>query len=74
MAKPTQKERLLADLQKGLSITPLDALKWYGSFRLSGLIFQLKAEGWDIRTEIVTQNRKHFAKYSLNNAKQQANQ
>ena len=39
-----QKEKVLIHLQTGDSITPLEALNKYGSFRLSDIIFCLKRE------------------------------
>jgi len=39
-----QKEKVLIHLQTGSSITPLEALNKFGSFRLSDIIFCLKKE------------------------------
>lgn len=50
---------------QGHSITPLDALDMFGCFRLSGRIYELKAEGHNIKMEMVTQNGKKFASYKL---------
>ena len=52
-------------LKSGGSITPIQALKWYGCFRLGARIHNLRAEGMDIETERVTEGRKTFARYSL---------
>jgi len=40
----TQKQQVLEYLQTGSSITPIEALNKYGSFRLSDIIFCLKKE------------------------------
>lgn len=53
-------------LETGNSITPIQALNLFGCFRLGARIHDLKNKfGLDIKTEIVEQNKKRFAKYSL---------
>lgn len=64
-----QSQMILNHLKKD-SITPLEALKEYGCFRLSGIIFKLKQSGYNIKTEIINHKskkygKKYFAKYSL---------
>lgn len=62
----TQAEMILADLLKGKRITPIDALRDYGCFRLGARVFDLKQEGYDIRTGIyVTEGGAHVAEYWL---------
>ena len=51
--KKSKKQRVLDYLIDKGSITPMDALKYCGSMRLSAIIFQLRAEGWDIITNDV---------------------
>jgi len=68
--KFTQKEMVLLQLQIGEPITPMEALQEYGCFRLSHIIYVLRHEGWDIKTETCTMINKlggvsHYAKYSL---------
>jgi hypothetical protein len=46
----SQADRILEHLQKGLPLTPVDALRWYGCFRLAARIAELKKAGNDIRT------------------------
>lgn len=53
-------------LLNGRSITQLDALNMFGCFRLAARISNLREEGLDIVTDIVTINDKRIAKYSLN--------
>ena len=62
----TQKDSIRKHLKGGLEITPLDALEQYGIFRLAAIIFDLKKEGFNIRTNKV-KNRygKKFASYKL---------
>ena len=47
------------------SLTPLQALRLYGCFRLAARIKDLRDEGFDIETEIVRRGKKRFAKYVL---------
>lgn len=52
-------------LRQGKAITPIEALNLYGCFRLGARIFDLKDQGLDIVTEIITNGRKRYAQYSL---------
>lgn len=52
-------------LRSGHSLTPIEALNMFGCFRLSGRILNLRQQGLDIKTEIVKQNGKRFAKYFI---------
>ena len=63
--KKSQKEQILDYLHEHGSITPMEALSEIGCFRLSGRIFELKAEGHDIQTEQMFRNGKVFARYVL---------
>ena len=60
--KKSKQSRVLAHLVSGKSITPLQALELYGSFRLGALIFNLRAEGHNIKTETMPGTR--HAKYT----------
>lgn len=62
---PTQEAVILFNLQCGRTITPLDALKEFGCFRLGARIHQLKKAGHTIETLSVLQNGKRFAGYRL---------
>ena len=62
--KQTKQEKVLIHLQTYGSITPLEALNEYGSFRLGALIFNLRKEGHDITTNIIP--KKGYAKYTYN--------
>lgn len=46
------------------SITPLEALEAFGCFRLSAIIYDLRKDGWKIRTDI-NEGKKKFAIYVL---------
>lgn len=65
MNEDTQKTAIKNHLLEGNSITPIDALKLFGSFRLGARIFQLREEGMNIKTELIHEGRKRFAKYSI---------
>jgi hypothetical protein len=61
----TQNEQIKAYLNKGKSITPMDALAKFGCFRLSARIKNLRDEGLKIATNYVTKGNKTFASYSV---------
>lgn len=60
-----QTTQILNHLQSGHTITPLEALDMFGCFRLGARIYDLKRAGYEIKTEMVTENGKRFARYSL---------
>lgn len=45
----TQEKAILLYLEAGNSITPLDALIKFGSLRLAARIYDLRANGYDIK-------------------------
>ena len=61
----SQNKQILEYLKNGNSITPIEALNLFGSFRLGARIFDLKEKGHKIDTELVKDGRKKYAKYSL---------
>lgn len=62
----SQKARVRAWLLEGHTLTPLEALRMFGSLRLSAIIFDLREEGFPIVTEkMQVAPRKRVAKYSL---------
>jgi len=61
----TQTETILAHLQAGGSITPIDALRDYGCFRLAARIKDIRDEGHDVQTDWETDGVKKWARYSL---------
>jgi hypothetical protein len=60
-----QKQQIAKYLSKGKSITPIDALKKFGCFRLAARIADLRNDGINIATKIVTKEGKSYASYSL---------
>ena len=63
--KETQKQKVLKHLEQNGSITPLDALKLYGAFRLSAIIYDLRhIDGYQIKTDF-SKTEHNYAIYSL---------
>jgi hypothetical protein len=60
--------QVLSHLKKE-SLTPLVALRKYGTLRLAAIVFNLRDEGHNIKTDIVNvgtkRNAKYVASYSL---------
>ena len=52
LRKKTQKEEILNYFQSGGVLTPIDALRKFGCFRLAAIVFDLKKDGHDIHTRI----------------------
>jgi hypothetical protein len=61
----TQANRILAALKRGDKLTPLDALRRFGCFRLSGRICDLKADGHKIRSKLVQRGDARVAEYRM---------
>ena len=61
----SQKDKVLAHLRAGNPIPPLEALRLFGSLRLGAIIFVLREEGHDIRTEMVQGVNNRYASYHL---------
>ena len=61
----SQTDQIHQHLIDGKSLTPLDSLRLYGVFRLSGRILELRRMGLPIETELVKDGRKRYACYSL---------
>jgi len=67
----TQKERVLQHLEHYHVITTWTAIQEYGITRLSGRILELREDGWDIETNMVSWTNRHgeevrCAMYRLN--------
>lgn len=61
----TQNKLILKYLQEHKRITPLDALREFGCFRLAARIYDLRSAGHSIITQYVTENDKTYAEYVL---------
>jgi len=64
----SQQTQVLSHLKKE-PLTPLVALRKYGTLRLAAIVFNLRDEGHNIKTDIVNagtkRNAKYVASYSL---------
>jgi hypothetical protein len=66
MQADSQAAAILADLKAGKRLTPMDALRKYGSFRLGARVFDLKQEGHEIEKEMVeVGDGKRVARYFM---------
>lgn len=65
----TQNRAILKHLKKHRTITPMQALRLYGVFRLGARIYDLKDSGHKIITEIIevtsSRGKKRVAEYRL---------
>jgi len=61
----SQNNEILAYLVKGHSLTPMDALKKFGCFRLASRINDLRNEGHKIHRIMMDNNGKRYASYYL---------
>jgi len=63
----TQDQRIKEYLENGHKLTPLEALNLFGCFRLASRISDLKKQGMNIKTDMVTDANtgKQYASYSL---------
>lgn len=52
--KSSQCARILAYLKDGNSLTPTEALRMFGCFRLGARVFDLKEQGYPILSERIT--------------------
>ena len=60
----TQRDAILEHLQTTRAITPLEALMKFGCFRLGARIHELRGQGHEIKTEMMTDEAgKTYAKY-----------
>ena len=62
----SQELEILMELKRGHRITPLDALREFNCFRLSGRILDLRKQGYNIKTDMIElENGKKVASYFL---------
>lgn len=64
----SQNDAILSHMLAGKSISPLEALHLFGCMRLGGRRYDLVKDGWDVKTDIVKENGKRFARYSIDPA------
>jgi|3_EtaG_2_1085321.scaffolds.fasta_scaffold00231_23 hypothetical protein len=66
MSDKSATSRILEHLQKGMSISPLEALERFGCMRLASIIHVLRQNGHAITTTTIkTTNNKHWAEYRM---------
>jgi len=63
--RQTQKKQILDYLKTGKSITKLEALKMFSIWNSGDAIFNLRKEGYNIETTMITNGKKRFASYKL---------
>ena len=56
---------ILTDLERGQTITPLDALNNYGCMRLASRVHELKKDGFDVRKKTIIRDGKSYAAYYI---------
>lgn len=61
----TQSQSILKHLKAGRTLTPLEALRKFGTLRLSGRILELREAGYRIRTKLVSVRGKRVAEYQM---------
>lgn len=61
----TQTEEIRKHLELGMTITPIQALNYYGCFRLAARILDLREAGLDVKMKMVLGGDKRYAEYSL---------
>lgn len=61
----SQNDKIIKHLQKGRSLTPLQALDRYGCMRLASRIGELRDRGYKIVSNRVKRGGKVYAEYRL---------
>lgn len=62
----SQTDAILDALLRGEKITPLDALRKYGCFRLGARIYDIRKSGYMVDRKLIdVGNGKHVAEYSM---------
>lgn len=56
---------ILTYLKTGQKLTTLEAIYKFGCTRLASRVYDLREDGYNIKTKIVTKNGKSFAEYYL---------
>lgn len=75
MKSLTQNEMILQDMMMGNHISPIEALRDFGCFRLAARICDLRNQGYEIQSGTVHTEGKHgpvhFSEYWINREDQQ---
>ena len=59
----SKESKIEAHLRAGNAITPIEALKMFGSYRLGAVIHRLRRRGMNITTKLVGEER--YAEYRM---------
>ena len=65
MTQHSQSALILKYLKSGHTLTPLQALRRFGTLRLSGRILELRHAGYRIATQMVSVGEKRVAQYRM---------
>ena len=66
MTSASQNARIIEWLERGFSITSLEALKRFGCMRLASRIHDIRERGYEINTrKVKTESGKYVTEYSL---------
>ena len=65
MKTRAQSARILDYLATGKPLTPITALRRFGTFRLGARVYDLKRQGHKIDTRLVTRGDSRVASYTL---------
>ena len=60
-----QSTAILAALLGGQTVTPMDALQEFGSWRLAARVKDLRLAGWNVVSERVSDNERTYAQYHI---------
>lgn len=63
-------QKVLEHLQQNGSITSWEAIMKFQATRLSGIIFNLRKQGYPITSTMETNGDKHYARYTLQGNRQ----
>ncbi len=69
MTHDSQRIRILRYMAQGFSVTPLSALRKFGSLRLSERVREIEAEGWPVERKRVNIRGKRVMSYYLQGAR-----
>lgn len=60
-----QAQAILAAMLEGQTVSPMDAMRLCGSWRLAARVGDLKESGWNVVSERVSDNERTYAQYHI---------
>lgn len=69
MKRRPQNDRIIDYLATGRPLTPIVALRRFGTFRLGARVYELKRQGHPITSRLVKRGDTHVAEYRLERAR-----